>query len=379
MPDLVVQADTLVLSDGMRGPGHVTVAGGRIAAVGLGRHPRPDVDAAAGMLAPGFVDLQINGAAGADFLSPTDSGLRAAQAYLLRTGTVAYLPTLVSAPEPRLRAALDFFASRISRPAAPRILGVHLEGPFLSPARPGAHAIQHLRRPSVEWIARLVEAFPGVIRVVTLAPELDGAGEVIDYLGGVGIVTAAGHTDATYAQAVAAFDRGVRLATHVFNAMRPYHHREPGVVGAALCHPAVTCSLIVDHVHLHPAVVKHVLALKGPDRVALVTDAISAAGAPPGQFTLGERVVRVADGAPRLDDGTLGGSVLAMDQAVRHAARAASTDAAVRMAATTPARLLGLSMGELRVGLPADLVVLDQDLSVRIVIVAGEIAYRLEA
>ncbi|MCL6554595.1 MAG: amidohydrolase family protein, partial [Firmicutes bacterium] len=204
----------------------------------------------------------------------------------------------------------------------------------------------------------------------------DGAGEVIDYLQTVGILTAAGHTDATYAQAVAAFDRGVRLATHLFNAMRPYHHREPGIVGAALRHPSVTCSIIVDHVHLHPAVVEHVLALKGPDRVVLVTDAISAAGAAADRTTLGGRAVQVVDGAPRLDDNTLAGSVLSMDQAMRHAARAGALDAAVRMASTTPARVLGLPRGALRPGYAADLVVLDQDLRVAATIVGGAVAYR---
>ena len=176
---LVVQADRLVLPDGMRGPGFVVIEGGQITDVGEDRHARPDLDAADQVLAPGFVDLQINGAAGCDFLAPTESGLEAAHAYLLRTGTVAYLPTLISAPDDRLRPALAFFAERMRRRTAPRILGVHLEGPFLSPARPGAHRAEHLRRPSVDWIAGIMREFPGVIRLVTLAPELDGAAEVV--------------------------------------------------------------------------------------------------------------------------------------------------------------------------------------------------------
>jgi N-acetylglucosamine-6-phosphate deacetylase len=365
-----IQADALLLPDGMRGPGFVTIEGDRIAQVGLGRHPKPALAGAGQSVVPGFVDLQVNGAAGCDFLSPSDDGLAAAHEHLIRTGTVGYLPTLITAPEERVRRALTFFAERMRRPGAPCILGVHLEGPFLSPARPGAHDARHLRAASVDWIRRLHEEVPGVIRLVTLAPELDGAGAVIDYLVDQGILVSAGHTDATFAQATAAFDRGVRLATHVFNAMRPYHHREPGVVGAALSHPSVTCSIIADHVHLHPAVVDQVIACRSPERTALVTDAISAAGTT-GASTLGDRVVRVEDGAPRLEDGTLAGSILTMDQAVRHVARHWGMEQAVRMAATVPARLLGGESGEIREGMPADLVLLDGDLKIRTVVASG--------
>jgi N-acetylglucosamine-6-phosphate deacetylase len=384
---LVVQADRLMLPDGMRGPGFVVLENGRIAGLGEGRHARPDLDAEGQTLAPGFVDLQINGAAGCDFLAPTEAGLEAAHAHLLRTGTVAYLPTLISAPEDRLRHALAFFAERVRRQTAPRILGVHLEGPFLSPIRPGAHRPEHLRPPSVDWIAGLIEEFPGVVRLVTLAPELDGAAQVIEYLVSRGIAVAAGHTDATYAEAMAAFERGVRLATHLFNAMRPYHHREPGIVGAALGHPGVACSIIADGVHLHPAVVEHVLAVKGPERTILVTDATSAAGASPPEVTLGGRTVRVADGAPRLADGTLAGSLLTMDQAVRnvagargldraiHLAAAGGLDRAIRVASAAPSRLLGLDQGELRPGCGADLVLLDHDLRVTAAVVGGSVAF----
>ncbi|MDR7521561.1 MAG: N-acetylglucosamine-6-phosphate deacetylase [Armatimonadota bacterium] len=361
----VIQAGTLVLPEGASGPGFVVVDGERIVAVERGHHPHPDLDCGDQILAPGFVDLQVNGAAGCDFLSPTAEGLAASHAYLLRSGTLAYLPTLISAPEERLRAALAFFAGRLQDPGPPRILGVHLEGPFLSPARSGAHRPADLQAPSLQWIGRLLDDFPGVIRMVTLAPELDGALPVIEHLVSRDIVVAVGHTDATYDQATAAFARGARLATHLFNTMRPYHHRDPGVVGAALAHPGVTCSIIADLVHLHPAVIGQIIALKGPDATALVTDAISAAGAAGAVLTLGDRMVRVADGAPRLEDGTLAGSVLAMNQAVRHVVGLGRPLAeAARMASATPARVLGLEQGELRAGKRADLVLLDRTLAV---------------
>ncbi len=376
----VLQAGAMVLRDGLSGPRFVVIDGDRIAEVRQGEHSSPDLNFADHSVVPGFIDLQVNGAAGCDFLSPTDSGLADAHAYLLRTGTVAYLPTLISAPEAQLRTALAFFAEQARRPGAPRILGVHLEGPFLSPARPGAHRPEHLRPPSVEWIGRLVEEFQGLIRIVTLAPELEGALPVIDWLAARGIAIAVGHTDATYAQATTAFDHGARLATHLFNAMRPHHHRDPGVVGAALTQAQVTCSIIADLVHLHPAVITLVAGLKGWPRTALITDAIAAAGATRPQVTLGDRSVQVVDGAPRLEDGTLAGSVLQMDQAVRNVASTGQRwDDAVRMASTTPAALLGLDQGEVRAGQRADLAILNRDLAVTAVVVGGKVAYRAGA
>lgn len=373
----VLQAGTLLLPAGAVGPGFLVIEGEHIARVEEGVHPSPDLSYPDSTVVPGFVDLQINGAAGCDFLLPTAEGLAAAEAHLAGTATVAYLPTLISAPEDRLRAALGFFAERMAvrdRPGAPRILGVHLEGPFLSPERPGAHRPEHLRTPSVEWIGRLVEDFRGLIRIVTLAPELDGSLEVTRYLASEGIVSAVGHTNATFAEATAAFDAGACLATHLFNAMPPYHHREPGVVGAALADRRVTCSVVADLVHVHPAVLVQVAALKGWERTALVTDAIAAAGAAQARVTLGDQTVTVTDGAPRLAGGTLAGSILGMDRAVQNMAEAVGAwDTAVRMGSTTPARLLGLEQGELRVGLRADLVILSEDQAVSAVVVGGSV------
>ncbi|MBM3469981.1 MAG: N-acetylglucosamine-6-phosphate deacetylase [Armatimonadetes bacterium] len=373
----VLQADTLLLPEGTVSPGFVVIEGESIAQVEEGLHPSPDLTHPDSTVAPGFVDLQINGAAGCDFLRPSEAGLAAAHAYLLATGTVAYLPTLISAPEAQLREALSFFAARMDAGGvrgAPRILGVHLEGPFLSPERPGAHRSEHLRPPSVEWIGRLVDDFRGLIRIVTLAPELDGALEVIRYLNSQGIVAAIGHTNATFDEAMAAFDAGARLATHLFNAMPPYHHREPGVVGAALADGRVTCSVVADLVHVHPAVLAQVAVLKGWERTALVTDAIAAAGADQAGMTLGDQTVTVADGAPRLAGGKLAGSILRMDRAVRNMAEAIGAwDQAARMASTTPARLLGLEQGDLRAGLRADLAVLSKGRAVGALIVGGRV------
>jgi N-acetylglucosamine-6-phosphate deacetylase len=373
---VILQAGTVILPDRILRPGHLIVDGERVVETRAGHHPRPDREFASGTLVPGFIDLQINGAAGCDFLSPTDEGLAAADRHMLATGTVAYLPTLITSPEDGLRAALAFFTARMHRAGAPRILGVHLEGPFLSSARVGAHRPAYLRAPSVQWIDRLLGDFQGVVRIVTLAPELDGAPAVIAHLRGKGVTVAAGHTDATFEQAMAAFGAGVRLATHLFNAMRPMHQREPGIVGAALAHPEVSCSLIADLVSVHPAVLKLVASLKGPERTVLVTDAISAAGGPPGRVTLGDQVVRVEEGAPRLPDGTLAGSVLTMDQAVRTMSAMTDLPAAVKMAAETPARLVAHDGGAIAPGRRADFAVLDERHHPIATIVGGRVAYQ---
>ena len=372
---MILQAETVVLPDRVLRPGHVIVDGDRITEAREGRHPHPSLEFATGTLVPGFVDLQINGAAGCDFLSPTEESMAAADRHMLATGTVAYLPTLITSPEDRLRAALAFFATRMRRPGAPRIIGVHLEGPFLSGARVGAHRSAYLRPPSVVWIGRLLGDFQGLVRIVTLAPELEGAGEVIAHLRDKNITVAAGHTDATFEQATAAFNAGVRLATHVFNAMRPLHQREPGIVGAALTNPDVRCSLIADSVTVHPAVLKMVASLKGPNRTVLVTDAISAAGAGLGRVMLGDQEVHVEGGVPRLPDGTLAGSVLAMDQAVRTMADMMDLPSAVRMATETPALLVGHDGGAIAPGRRADFAVLDARHSVLATIAGGRVVY----
>jgi N-acetylglucosamine-6-phosphate deacetylase len=372
---LIIQAGTLAFPGTGPKEGYVVVEGDRVAR--LSRESRQDADITVpdGAVGPGFIDLQVNGAAGCDFLSPTEDGLVAAEAYLLSTGTVAYLPTLISAPEERIRDALAFFAARMHR-RRPRILGVHLEGPFLSPVRAGAHRLDHLRTPSIGWIGRLLDDFPGVIRLVTLAPELPGALDVITYLRNRRVRVAVGHTDATYDQAHAAFEHGATLATHVYNAMRPYHHREPGVVGAALEHPAVTCSVIADLIHVHPAALRQVFVMKGPLLTALVTDAIAAAGARGAAPTLGDQVVTIGNGAPRLSNGTLAGSILTMDRAVRNAIDVGgSLSVAWGMASEAPADALEIERPS-PPKYPADLVVLDEHNFVAATIMGGHIVYR---
>jgi N-acetylglucosamine-6-phosphate deacetylase len=343
-------------------PGDVEVADGRVVRVGLASR------LGRGVAVPGFVDLQVNGFAGVDFASAASADYARAGAALLETGVTAYLPTLITAPEESLAAALAEVP-----PDAPgaAILGVHLEGPFLSPVRMGTHPPEPRADPDAMLLERLLEAGP--VRLVTLAPELPGALELVDLLQARDVRVSLGHSNATAAEADAAFDRGVRTVTHLFNAMRPFHHREPGIAGAALARRDVVVQLILDGYHLADEAVKLVWTAAG-GRVALVTDAIAGAARGDGRYRLGQTEVEVTDGLARRADGVLAGSVLTMPDAVRnlHALGVAFEDA-VGAATAVPARVLGRAdLGVLEPGAAADVVVLDDRLEVARVLVAGE-------
>ncbi len=349
------------LVDGTLVPGDVAVDDGVIASVGLER-------GGTGIAVPGFVDLQVNGFGGVDFLGADAEGFATAGEALLETGVTAYVPTLITSAEDDLVSALR------SVPEArrgPRILGVHLEGPFLSPNRLGTHRLGARRDPDVALLDRLLDAGP--VRTMTLAPELPGALELVDRLHSRGVTVSLGHTDATAAEANAAFDRGVRTVTHVFNAMRPLAHRDPGIVGAALVHREVVLQAIVDGVHLDPDIVRLLWAVAA-GRLALVTDAIAGAGAGDGVYALGEIEIVVSDDIVRSEDGVLAGSTLTMPQAVRNLVDAgAPLEQALEAASTVPGRVLGLpQLGRLVPGGPADVAVLDDDLEVVRAIVGGE-------
>jgi N-acetylglucosamine-6-phosphate deacetylase len=345
--------------------GDVRVVDGRVAAVGV-VPPGPS-----GLAAPGFVDLQVNGFAGVDVATAGPDGFRAASAALAATGVTAYLPTLVSAPEEASAAALAEIAAAARAPApGARIAGAHLEGPFLSPRWPGAHDPRHLREPDLALAERLLAA--GDVALVTLAPELPGAVELIGALVRRGVVVSCGHSDAGAAGAHAAFDAGARGVTHVHNAHRRVAHRDPGLGGVALVRPEVTVMAIVDGVHLAPEIALAAFLTAGP-RLALVTDAVAAASGGGRGTRLGGREVEARDGAARLPDGTLAGSVLTMDAAVRGLAALGLPEADALLAATrAPARLLARpGLGVLAPGGPADVVVLDDRLEVRETHVGG--------
>ncbi|MCZ7378085.1 N-acetylglucosamine-6-phosphate deacetylase [Micromonospora sp. WMMC250] len=314
---------------------------------------------------PGFVDMHTHGGGGHTFTTGDADEARAAADFHLAHGTTTLLASLVSAPFELMRSATEAFSPLVEEGV---LAGVHFEGPYLSATRCGAQNPEYLRDPSTDELTELIKLGRGAVRMVTLAPERDGALEAIRLLASQRVVAAVGHTDATYEQTRAAVAAGASVGTHLFNGMRPVHHREPGPVVALLDAPTVICELVADGVHLHDGMLTYVAATAGPERAALITDAMAAAGMADGEYELGGQAVTVTEGVARLArDGAIAGSTLTMDAALRHAVDAGIPIAdAARMVATTPARAIGLGdrVGALQVGLRADLVVLDDDLNV---------------
>jgi N-acetylglucosamine-6-phosphate deacetylase len=358
----------------------VVIRDGKIEALlrepGSGDLPRNQREFA-GLLCPGFVDLQINGAFGADVRSDPEA-IRTLAARLPATGVTSFLPTLISSPPDRYEAFFAAFEKGAAEKGA-HVLGAHLEGPFLAPERKGAHDPANLRPVDQGFLRELLRS--GKVRLMTLAPELENSLEAIELLVEEGAVASAGHTQATYAEISCAADAGLRLGTHLYNAMRPLAHREPGTVGALLTQDRIRTGIIADGVHVHEAAIRLAHRAKGPEGLVLVTDAMEAAGMDPGDYELGGRRVRLQDGAVRLPDGTLAGSALTMDEAVGNAVRflGVSLAQAVRMAAETPAAALRLdSKGRIAVGCDADFVLLDEGGTVLQTIVSGERVYERE-
>jgi len=328
--------------------------------------------AGADIIVPGFVDLHCHGGGGHTFTLGDAEDARAAAAFHLGHGTTTMLASLVSSPYELMR---DATAAYVPLVADGTIAGIHFEGPYLSGARCGAQNPAYLRDPSLEELTALVKLGEGAIRMVTVAPELPGGLEAIAFLAEAGVVAALGHTDATYEQTLAGIAAGGTVGTHVFNGMAPPHHRRPGPVFALLATPPVVCELIADGFHLHPGSLAFAARAAGPERTALITDAMDAAGMPDGLYRLGGQEVQVTDRVARLvRDGSIAGSTLTMDLALRNAVAAGiALPEAVAMASTTPARALGLAdrVGALEAGLRADLLVLSPELEIKRVMRAG--------
>lgn len=374
MKTMVVAGELLVGAEFVRGA--VVIEGGLITDILDAR----DFPVEHGILretryvAPGFIDLQVNGGFGVEVGEDPDA-IRTLAARLPETGVTAFLPTIITSPPEWYPKAIAAFESARDIPGA-RPLGLHLEGPFLSPQRHGAH-----RRDIIEAAdSRLLDDWleGDAVRLVTLAPERPDAPALIEKLRKRDLLISLGHTNATYEQFAAGIDAGARMATHLYNAMSPFGHREPGAIGAALTDNRVTVGLIADGVHSYPASLQLAVRAKGMDRIALVTDMMAAAGMPPGTYALGGQAIIADSASARLADGTLAGSLLTMDRAVSNMVQwtDATISDALRMASEIPARLLRLErMGRIRVGNEADLVLLDANLHVHTTIIRGEVVY----
>ena len=360
--------------------GTVLIEGNRIADVS--REPLEAVETHEYLdclITPGFVDLQVNGSFGVDVA--TEPGrVPELSRKLVTTGTTAYLPTLISSPATLYRKALLELAdlAREGVPGGAEVLGAHLEGPFINAEKRGAHPADCISPADAGLLEELLDLGP--VRMLTLAPELEGAAELMEIASEREIVVSAGHSNATFELAYESFGGEVAGVTHLFNAMSPLHHREPGLPGAAFAHPRARCGIIADGRHVHPEMVNLAFRMLGPDRLYLVTDATAAAGAGSREYPLAtQRIYLDTDGVPTLESGTLAGSVLTMNEALRNALAFTGCDIpeAVRMAATTPAKLIGEEgrKGRLTPGYDADVTVLRPDLSVEAVWKGGSPTY----
>ena len=364
----------------------VVIHGSKISAIGQrGKVDAPrgvrEMNAGGKTIVPGFVDVHIHGSGGHDVMEGTRESLEIIAATVAAHGTTSLVATTVTASEKETRdsvAGIAHFILNTSQYAArelsAEILGIHFEGPFISPARRGVHPAKWIVPPSSEMLAQLLREARGTAQILTLAPELAGALDLISAARQAGLVVSLGHTDATYEQAQAAIEAGASHAAHVFNAMRPFSHRGTGVIGAVLTSPKVSAELIADGVHVDEAAMRMLVELKTPERVIMVSDGMSATGMPDGKYQLGMFEVKVSGGVARNAEGKLAGSTLTLDRALRNmVALGVPLASALRMVSANPARQIGLGArkGLLAPGADADLVFLDDKLEVSGVMTRG--------
>jgi len=371
---VLLTAQTLLTGRELLRPGWIELSDTTVRAIGAGAPPR-SADRELGTVVPGFVDTHVHGGGGSDFSAATAADTVAAVDLHRRHGTTTLIASLVSAGSAELLHQVEVLAGH-ARDGL--FAGIHLEGPWLAVQRCGAHDPVLLRDPDIDEVDHVLQVGGGAIRMVTLAPERSGSLAAIERIVGAGAVAAVGHTDATYEQTRAAISAGATVGTHLFNAMRPIHHREPGPVIALLEDPRVTVELIADGVHVDAALYRHVAQAVGPDRMSLITDAMAAAGVSDGRYQIGRMDVEVVDAVARLaGTSTIAGSTATMDRVFGFAVaesglpRDEALQLAVGQSSMNPARALGLPSPELTTGARADLVALDADLAVTDVLRSG--------
>ncbi len=362
--------------------GQIEVKDSKIMYVGPRRPCNGVVDHGDAVIAPGFIDIHVHGIAGHDAMDPETSSLQHISQNLASKGVTGFLATLQTAPQKELLEALV----RVKREMrgsvfGAKVLGTHLEGPFISPNRIGAQQ-KFTREPTQRQLEEIHEAAGDTLKIVTLAPEVKGGHDAVKFLRERNIVVSAGHTDATYHETRQAFDAGVSHLGHFWNGMRGVHHRAPGVVGAGLEDENVTVELIADCLHVHPTILGLTVRVKGPEKAVLISDLIKPAGLPNGEHVLDGRIFLLDDGLIKLPSGVIAGSSVGLDKAVRNLVEkvGVSLPVAVQMATATPARVLGLeSKGRLEPGFDADIVIMDESFNVIETMVEGSTVYKRDA
>ncbi len=373
----------VVLTEKGRERVDILVEDGRIAALGrVAALSAKEIDLTGLTLLPGFIDIHLHGAGGKDTMEGTYQALNKIATTHGKHGTTAMVPASVAATHEELLAVAQAIKTAVDKGTeGAKILGWHIEGPYMNLECLGAHRAECLRSASIKETEELSAASGNNIKVMTLAPEIEGALELIGYLRNIGVVPSMGHTMATVEQYDRAVAAGAMHTTHLFNAMRKFHHREPGIIGAALTDKRITSEIIADGIHVHPLALKLFYQSKGPEKALLVTDSLEAVGLSDGEYSLGSLKVTVKDGTARLSDGTLAGSTLTMEKAVFNIMKyaGASLENASRMASLNPAKLLNLDYrkGSIALGKDADLVALDDDFKVKFTMVEGNIIHNV--
>lgn len=332
-------------------------------------------------IVPGYIDIHVHGGGGSDVMDGEYEAIKQVATTHSRFGTTAFLPTTMTMTKDKIIKSLkSIYEARLKGTGTAEILGIHLEGPYINPEKKGAQKEEDIKKVSVEEFLEFNQASGNLIRLVTIAPEMPGAIDFIRWLHQQGIIVSVGHSNATYKQVQEGIQAGLSHVTHIFNAMRGLHHREPGVVGAALSSPKLIVEMIADGIHLHPIVLKMLTQIKESEKLVLITDAMRATGFKEGTYDLGGQEVIVTQGQAKLKNGTLAGSVLTMDKAVKNLVTKVGISLlnAVQMASYNPAKCLGIDdkKGSLELYKDADIVILNKNLEAELTMVAGKVVYR---